>query len=115
MVSFRLNTKHINKKLIMLKEEDLPSVKETHKMSKESEGAYESAVNNIIIGIIKTTETGIFEYTYWDKLPVSFYGRLTQWLEGSGYEVEFRDLEKSGDKGSLGWDIQLTELFIKWV
>ena len=83
-------------------------------MSKESEGAYESAVNNIIIGIKETTETGRYEYTYWNKLPKYFSTRLTKWLNGLGYKVEFRDFEKTGDKNSLGWGIELMEVFIKW-
>lgn len=98
----------------MLKEKDLPNVQEIHKMSKESKGAYESAVNNIIIGIKEITETGRYEYTYWNKLPKSFSSRLTKWLNGLGYKVEFRKFEKTGDKNSLGWDIELMEVLIKW-
>jgi predicted transcriptional regulator len=98
----------------MLKEKDLPSVQEIRKMSKESDGAYETAVNNIIIGIKETTETGRYEYIYWNKLPKSFSTRLSKWLTGLGYEVQFRDFEKSGDKNSLGWDIELMEVFIRW-
>ena len=102
------------KSLETLKEEDLPSVQEIRKMSKESEGAYESAVNNIIIGIKEATETGRYEYTYSIKLPKCFSVRLTKWLEGSGYTVEFRKFEMSEDKNSLGWGIELMEVFIKW-
>tara|TARA_R110000772_G_scaffold268686_1_gene397425 strand:+ start:489 stop:788 length:300 start_codon:yes stop_codon:yes gene_type:complete len=98
----------------MLKEKDLPSAQEINKMSKESDGAYESAVNNIIIGIKETTETGHYEYTYWQKLPKSFSSRLTKWLNGLGYEVGFRSFEKNGDKNSLGWDIELMKVFIRW-
>ena len=98
----------------MLKEKDLPSAEGVHKMSKESDGAYASAVNNIIIGIKETTETGCYEYTYWNKLPKSFSTRLTEWLSGLGYKVEFRSYGKSGDKNSLGRDIELMEVSMNW-
>lgn len=98
----------------MLKEKDLPNAQEVYKMSKESDGAFQSAVNNIIIGIKETTETGRYEYTYWNKLPKSFSKRLYKWLTELGYKVEFRDAQKSGDKNSLGWNIELVEVFIKW-
>lgn len=98
----------------MLEEKDLPSVEEIYKMSKESEGAYASAVNNIIIGIKETAETGSHEYTYWNKIPKSFSHRLHKWLTELGYEVQFSEFERTEDKNSLGWNIELMEVSIKW-
>jgi len=98
----------------MLGEKDLPNVKEIRKMSRESEGSYKTAVNNIIIGIKEATEKGRYEYTYRTKLPKTFSARFKKWLNGLGYKVEFRNFEKSGDKNSLGWDIELMEVFIEW-
>tara|TARA_R100000951_G_scaffold97128_1_gene86691 strand:+ start:966 stop:1265 length:300 start_codon:yes stop_codon:yes gene_type:complete len=98
----------------MLEEKDLPNVQEIRKMSRESEGSYKTAVNNIIIGIKEATEKGRYEYTYRTKLPITFSERLTKWLNGLGYKVEFRKFEETGDKNSLGWNIKLMEVFIKW-
>ena len=99
----------------MLKEQDLPNAKEIYKKSKESYGAYEVEVNNIIIGIKETTEKGRFEYVHSSKIPMSFSSMLTRWLNDLGYKVEFRNIDRTKDKDSLGRDIKLVRLFIKWV
>lgn len=74
----------------MLKEKNLPNAKEINKLSRESQGAYEALVNNIIIGIKKITKEGRYEYTHYKKIPLVFTNKLKKWLNDLGYEVIFR-------------------------
>lgn len=96
----------------MLREEDLPSAKEIHRMTIESNSAYESTVNNMIIDIKNATKTGICECHYPYKVPKAFSDRLKKWLNGLGYEVQFSKAEGYGD--TLGSDIQMMKVFIRW-
>ena len=98
----------------MLNEKDLPHVEVVQRMTKESDGAYNAIVNNIIVGIKEATSKGSYEFTYPIKVPVVFKYRLNEWLKNSGYTVKLRAHEKTEDRNSLGWRKEVMEVSISW-
>tara|TARA_R110000796_G_scaffold48159_2_gene115643 strand:- start:1670 stop:2041 length:372 start_codon:yes stop_codon:yes gene_type:complete len=103
---------------VMLEEKDLPHANSTNKRSTESDGAYNSALNNIIIGIHETTYKGQYEYTHPQKLPKSFCVRLSNCFKHKGYEVDFKDnphdYKDEPTINIMGWEIEFVVVSIKW-
>ena len=98
----------------ILKEKDLPKANETHRISKESDSAYNNIVHNIIVGIMQTTEKGSYEYQYFTQIPKCFGIRIYKWLKEKGYEVEIKEVPSRTVRSILGKDIESVNVFIKW-
>lgn len=98
----------------MMTEKDIPLAKDSYTATRESDEALNTAIHNIIIYIKESCQEGSYECTYPFPIPTTFSNRIQEIFTKKGYKVDFRSIERTDEKNSLGCHVENMKVFISW-